>query len=210
MEYLKIRNWEKWQSYRADRGQPPWIKIHRRVMRNPEWVSLKDAERGQLVAIWLLAADHDGAIPASKAVIKRLCYLDNLPDLDKFVNLGFILPLDANVTSTRRQHDQPEAEAKAETDKIREEKIDTKKIIPKEMEKTWDEFKQHRIKLRKPMTPYAEQLIIKKLLKYQSEGLEVEEIINQTIEKGYQDVKWEAEKMLKHKKSKVILEGRPF
>lgn len=102
MEYLKIRNWDKWQTYRSDRGQPPWIKIHRCVMRNPEWVSLTDAERGQLVAIWLLAADHDGVIPASKEIIKKLCFMSATPNLNKFAELGFI---DGNLTPDRRQDD---------------------------------------------------------------------------------------------------------
>ncbi|KKL61244.1 hypothetical protein LCGC14_2197270, partial [marine sediment metagenome] len=57
---LRIRNWDKWQSYRRDRGQPPWIKVHRSLMRDMNWVSLSDAQRGQLVAIWMLAADQDG------------------------------------------------------------------------------------------------------------------------------------------------------
>ena len=90
MEYLKIRNWDKWQTYRKDRGQPPWIKIHRQLMRNVEWVSLTDAERGQLVAIWLLGADHDGVIPASPELIQKLCYMTKPPDLNKFTDLGFI------------------------------------------------------------------------------------------------------------------------
>ena len=117
MEGLKIRNWDKWQSYRADRGQPPWIKIHRQVMRNPEWVSLTDAQRGQLVAIWLLAADHDGVIPTSPDVIKKLCYLDSIPDLKLFMDKGFI-EHDDTLTSTWRQHDHPETdtETKAETE----------------------------------------------------------------------------------------------
>ena len=120
MEYLEIRNWNKWQTYRADRGQPPWIKIHRRLMRNPEWVSLSDAERGQLVGIWLLAADHDGVIPASKELIKKLCYMESDPNINKFIELGFINSNGVNSASTRRQDDQPEAkaEAKAETEKI--------------------------------------------------------------------------------------------
>ena len=115
MEGLKIRNWDKWQSYRADRGQPPWIKIHRQVMRNPEWVSLSDAQRGQLVAIWLLAADHDGVIPTSPDVIKKLCYLDSIPDLKLFMDKGFI-EHDDTLASTWRQHDQPETETKAEAE----------------------------------------------------------------------------------------------
>jgi len=90
MEYLRIRNWEKWQSYRKDRGQPPWIKIHRCVMRNPEWVSLTDRERGQLVSIWLLAADNNGLIPASQEIIKHLCFMKSLPNINKFIDLGFI------------------------------------------------------------------------------------------------------------------------
>lgn len=89
-------------------------------MRNPEWVSLSDAERGQLVAIWLLAADNNGTIPASPVIIRKLCYLDNDPDINKFKELGFICeddcPPDANTTPTRRQHDSPETEAETETE----------------------------------------------------------------------------------------------
>lgn len=119
---LRIRNWDKWQSYRGDRGQPPWIKIHRCVMRNPQWVALTDAQRGQLVAIWLLAADHDGVIPASPSLIRKLCYLDTEPDLILFTEHGFIEP-DANVTPERRQHDVPETETEAETETETEREI---------------------------------------------------------------------------------------
>lgn len=90
MDQIKVRNWDKWQTYRKDRGQPPWIKVHRCLMRNPEWVSLTDAERGQLVAIWLLAADRDGVIPASREVIERLCYMTTKLNLNKFISLGFL------------------------------------------------------------------------------------------------------------------------
>ena len=92
MAMLKIRNWSRWQSYPKGRGQPPWIKLHRKVMRDPNWVELTDAQRGQLVAIWLLAADHDGDIPSSSCTIQKLCYLDSEPDLQVFVDKGFIEP----------------------------------------------------------------------------------------------------------------------
>lgn len=87
---LKIRNWETWQTYRVDRGQPPWIKVHRRVMRNQEWVSLTDAEKGRLVMLWLLAAENGGFIPDCQEFIKKICYMDEEPDLDKYIKLGFI------------------------------------------------------------------------------------------------------------------------
>jgi len=104
---LQVINWDKWQSYRKDRGQPPWIKVHRCLMRNPEWVSLTDAERGQLVCIWLLAADHDGRVPEDAMLIKRLCFLRSKPNLKKFIQLEFL-------TSTRRQLDVPKAEESRE------------------------------------------------------------------------------------------------
>lgn len=118
-DVLRIRNWDKWQTYRKDRGQPPWIKVHRCVMRDPNWVSLTDAQRGQLVALWLLAADRDGVIPASPRLLQKLCFLDSEPDVQMLMDKGFIEP-DANMTSRRRQHDQPEAEAEESRD--REEK----------------------------------------------------------------------------------------
>lgn len=107
---LQIRNWDRWQSYRKDRGQPPWIKIHRQLMRDQNWVSLTDAQRGQLVAIWMLAADRGGVIPASPAIVRKLCFMDSDPDLNLFIEKEFIdrRHTDANVTPERRQHDQPE------------------------------------------------------------------------------------------------------
>ena len=107
-EYLKIKNWDRWQSYRSDRGQPPWIKVHRCVMRNPEWVALTDTERGQLVSIWLLAADNNGLIPSSSKLIQKLCFMNTPLKLNKFIELGFICQNDAKTTSERRQDDQPE------------------------------------------------------------------------------------------------------
>jgi len=134
---IKINNWSKWQSYRADRGQPPWIKIHREVMRKVEWVGMNDAQRGQLVAMWLLAADRDGVIPASPSIIQKLCFMDSEPDIDFFIEQGFI-SYDASVTPERRQHGQPETETETDTDKTscestdvdsRSESVPVKKII---------------------------------------------------------------------------------
>ena len=118
MEYLHIHNWEKWQSYRSDRGQPPWIKIHRRIMRNVEWVSLSDSERGQLIAMWLLAADHDGVIPASPEIIQKICFMSDTPNINKFIELGFIengwRQDGVSLASERPQHVTPKAEAEAD------------------------------------------------------------------------------------------------
>ena len=128
MARIRITNWRRWQSYRSDRGQPPWIKVHRCTLRNPEWVSLEDYERGQLISIWMLAADYDGAIVTPDHVdtlekiaehIKQVCCMSKSPHLQTFINLGFIekwRQSDAKPTPSRRQHDAPESESETETE----------------------------------------------------------------------------------------------
>lgn len=171
MSKLTIHNWDKWQSYRKDRGQPPWIKIHRECMRHIGWVSLSDAQRGQLVAIWLLAADHNGVIPASPSVIKKLCHLDSEPDLNLFIEHGFIdaPQSDVIVASSVRQVDSPEKrreETDTETDK---KKTDAAFALPDWICKEhWDIW----IKARKKMTPEQKQMQVNKLKAWKDEGLD--------------------------------------
>jgi hypothetical protein len=112
---LFIHNWDKWQSYRGDRGQPPWIKVHRSLLRERKWIQLSDEQRGQLLSIWLLAADEAGCVPNDPAFIKMVCCLRSEPDLKLFIELGF---LDAKVTPPKRQGDLLEkSRGETETEK---------------------------------------------------------------------------------------------
>jgi len=101
MGRLRVHDWESWQTYRKDRDPPPWIKVHRRIVHNVKWASLSDAERGQLLAIWVLAADDDGYIPDCPVIVRKLCMMDSEPDLWRLVDLGFL----DTVTASRRQRD---------------------------------------------------------------------------------------------------------
>jgi hypothetical protein len=86
-------------------------------MRDPKWIALTDTQRGQLVAIWLLAADRNGSIPSEPDLIKRLCFIDGKLDLEVFVSLGFIERRhdDAKPATNGRQPDAPE-ERRGETE----------------------------------------------------------------------------------------------
>jgi len=90
-------------------------------MRNSDWVALSDAQRGQLVSIWLLAADKKGKIPNDPLIIKKLCYMDTVPDLNLFIEHGFI-EVDANVTPERRQDDANVTHQSREEESREEEK----------------------------------------------------------------------------------------
>lgn len=68
-------------------------------MRNAKWVALTDAERGQIVSMWLLAADDNGSLPFSAELIQKICYMDNPPDLNKFIKLEFLSEIESEKLS---------------------------------------------------------------------------------------------------------------
>lgn len=183
---LKIHNWGKWQSYRADRGQPPWIKIHRELMRNIEWVSFTDAQRGQLVAIWLLAADHNGVIPTSPKIIQKLCHMDSEPDINLFIINGFIDGV--IVASDERQHDAPEKrreETETEKKQSRVEKKETTAFaLPDWIDKSvWDLWMQTR--KGKKMIPAQMQAQVNKLQKWKDTGIDHAGALTASAEAGW-------------------------
>lgn len=108
-EWLKCRNWEFWQTYRRDRSAPPWIKVHRRILQDLEWSQLSDAEKGQLVSIWILAADRDGFVRNDPQLLQRVLGLDDPPNIQKFMDLHFLTSEwrhdDANTTPFGSQSD---------------------------------------------------------------------------------------------------------
>lgn len=125
-----MAGWEEWQTYRNDRGQPPWIKVHRRLLRNEKWICLSDSERGQLITLWLLAADHEGAIVASIPMIQKICFMSTPLNMSKFIELGFVRHDGVTLASTWRQSDAP---VQSSSEKFREEEIsvDDAKPTPK-------------------------------------------------------------------------------
>lgn len=52
----------------------------------------------------------------------------------------------------------------------------------------WAEFRRHRKLLKKPMTPYAEKLILAKLARFEAEGHDPVAILNTSIENGWRGV----------------------
>lgn len=134
MKYLKIKGWDRWQTFRKDRGTPPWIKVYRNLFSNPDWMELTDCEKGQLVSMWIAAADKSGKLSINSKIIQKTCFLDEPPNLQRFKDLGF---LDGNMTTESDNHtpttnqdddnhltttnsnlDQPETETETEESRV--------------------------------------------------------------------------------------------
>lgn len=86
--YLRIRQWDEFQHYK-DRD-PPWIKLHRKLLTSQTWVSSDDASRVLAIALMLLAAGTDNKIPADAEYLRRVAYLNSDPDWMPLVKVGFI------------------------------------------------------------------------------------------------------------------------
>ena len=52
----------------------------------------------------------------------------------------------------------------------------------------WEQYQIHRKTIKKPMSDYAEYLCVKKLEKAKDDGHDPNELINTTIEKGWQGI----------------------
>lgn len=112
--YFRVRNWSRYQHYR-DRN-PPWIKLHVEIFTSEDWVMLADASKLLALVCMVIAAKHDGRVPNNPHYIKRIAYLDSLPNLKPLIECGFLENTLAEDTETLAAA-RPEKETEGETEK---------------------------------------------------------------------------------------------
>jgi hypothetical protein len=87
-KYIRIKNWQRYQHYRGQIA-PPWIKLHRSLLRDQAFMALPELTQWRLVKSWLAASEAGGVLPND---------LELLTDLLRI--------RDRNVTrSLRKRHD---------------------------------------------------------------------------------------------------------
>ena len=86
--YLQVRNWKRFQHYH-DRA-PKWIKLYTELLYDEDFLALTDAQRGQLMMLWLLAAMNDNKIIDDPAFIKRRIAASGPVKLTKFASSGYL------------------------------------------------------------------------------------------------------------------------
>jgi len=85
---ISVVGWTNFQHYK-DRD-PPWIKLHCKLIDNFAYTLLQDASRSHLMGIWVLAARYHNAIPNHAEWIARRLQTTSPVDLDVLVAAGFI------------------------------------------------------------------------------------------------------------------------
>lgn len=105
--YLIVRNWAKFQHYRQ--RNPPWIKLYNTNLEDDTWEELTDAQRGQLVSIWMFACRReDGTVGEGPRLRDNVRWLEQKIgattdlDLDLFLKLGYLVRKNASESDSGR------------------------------------------------------------------------------------------------------------
>jgi hypothetical protein len=114
MDYLTIKNWKKFQHYQ-DRN-PPWIKLHFELLSSADWVMLDDASRVLAIACMLISSKSEGKVPFNPEYIKRVAYLNTIPNFIPLVECGFLEDASNCLQMLADARPEKEKEKEAETD----------------------------------------------------------------------------------------------
>ncbi|RAU21090.1 hypothetical protein CU669_15155 [Paramagnetospirillum kuznetsovii] len=115
---IRIKDWAKFQHFKDRR--PPWIKLYRDILDDPEWFALDPEASKALVMLWLIASETDGYLPDIKKISFRLRISDEKAKSLILALSHWLEHDDITVISPRYQDDAPEGETERETEKERE------------------------------------------------------------------------------------------
>ena len=89
---MKVKNWKQFQHFKN--RTPPWIKLYRNILDDPDWHELSPEGAKILVMLWLIASedkDKRGSLPCLKKLAFRLRISEDelsaqLPKLKHWLN----------------------------------------------------------------------------------------------------------------------------
>lgn len=114
---LKPKNWEKFQHYK-DRC-PPWIKLHRDLLNDKEFMRLPLASKALAPLLWLLASESkDGCFQADSDELEfrlRIASKDIESGLKPLIDKGFFV-VASGMLADSLQDAIPEREREGETE----------------------------------------------------------------------------------------------
>jgi hypothetical protein len=148
------KNWDVFQHYK-DRC-PPWIKLHRDLLNNRDFISLPLASKALAPMLWLLASESkDGVFDASTEELVfrlRLTESEVMDGIKPLINKGFFT-IASGVLADRKQDAIPETERETEKRESRKPAVATKVARPPEVsDQVWDDWLQLRRAKKAPVT----------------------------------------------------------
>ena len=154
----RIKGWTKFQHFKDRR--PPWVKLYRDLLEDPDWHELDGESAKALVALWLIASedeDQSGTLPDSRRLAFRLRMTETKVNQTLAKLSHWLEHDDINTISNGYQHDAPETETETETYKEeKEKKLQKTFSCPVDVHPdTWADFLQLRKVKKAPVTEAA-------------------------------------------------------
>jgi hypothetical protein len=152
----RIKGWVKFQHFKDRR--PPWIKLYRDILEDPDWHDLDGDTAKILVALWLLASedeDQEGKLPDARRLAFRLRVSETKVNQALTKLSHWLEHDDIDVISSGYQSDAPETETETETE-TEKRQIQKALACPVNVqEATWSDFLQVRKAKKAPVTAAA-------------------------------------------------------
>lgn len=121
MEYLRVRNFEKFQHY--SKRRPPWVKLYRDIWVAPEFHARSCEDKLYIIGMFTVASETGNLIPRDGTWLQRRLLLPHRPDFTSLIESGFIeaCPHDAsNLSATLTPRDRStETETEVQKDIVR-------------------------------------------------------------------------------------------
>ena len=93
MRYFRVKNFERFQHYKTNRDDtaPVWIKVHRSLLTDFDFLALPDESKAHLMMIWILASQTKNRMPYDAKAIAQRIGANTKVDLDTLVHAGFLI-----------------------------------------------------------------------------------------------------------------------
>ena len=113
---IRVKNWSDFQHYKN--RNPPWIKLHRRLLDDLSFSELDGDSSKTLIMLWMLAAEtKDGSLPTIKEIAFRLRIASNvLVEHISKLNQWLIID-DSDMLATCERSACSETETETETER---------------------------------------------------------------------------------------------
>ena len=189
------RNWDRFQHYKN--RNPPWIKLHRELLNDRQFMRLPVASKALAPLLWLLASEsEDGTFDGStEELVFRLHLTDKEVDqgLKPLISNGFFIAEDQVIADDKHVASKTLAERKqvaipeTETETEVETKKETKGHPPEGVSvSVWDSFLQLRKTKKAPVTSAALEGIKREA---EAAGWTLEEALQECCVRGWQGFK---------------------
>ena len=187
---LRPKNWSEYQHYK-DRN-PPWIKLHRDLLNDRDFMCLPIASKAIAPLLWLLASEEKSgdfnANVAELAFRLRMTEKEINDGLNPLISKGFFVDA-SGVLAECLQVAIPETETERETEtKTKKSKSITLELPEWLPENIWNDFVELRKFIKKPMTDRAKQLMLLNLQKIKDNGHDPILAINKSIANNWSDI----------------------